>query len=83
MRDHWGVENRLHECLDVTMSEDSARNRMDSGPQNLAVLRHMALNVMRKEEAKMSQRGKLKRLIAGSGVMQTDGAAAKVGGASK
>ena len=61
MRDHWGAENRLHECLDVTMSEDSARNRMDSGPQNLAVLRHMALNVMRKEEAKMSQRGKLKK----------------------
>jgi len=83
VRDHWGVENRLHECLDVTMSEDSARNRMDSGPQNLAVLRHMALNVMRKEEAKISQRGKLKRLIPGSEVMQTDGAAAKVGGASK
>ena len=61
MRDHWGAENRLHECLDVTMSEDSARNRMDSGPQNLAVLRHMALNVMRKEETKMSLRGKLKK----------------------
>jgi hypothetical protein len=43
------------------MSEDSARNRMDSGPQNLAVLRHMALNVMRKEETKMSLRGKLKK----------------------
>jgi predicted transposase YbfD/YdcC len=61
VRDHWGVENRLHWCLDVTMNEDSARNRMDNGPQNLAVLRHMALNVMRKEEAKMSQRGKLKK----------------------
>ncbi len=61
MCDYWGVENRLHECLDVTVSEDSTRNRMDSGPQNLVVLRHMALNVMRKEEAKMSQRGKLKK----------------------
>jgi predicted transposase YbfD/YdcC len=61
VRDHWGVENRLHECLDVTMSEDSARNRADNAPQNLAVLRHMALNVMRKEETKMSQCGKLKK----------------------
>jgi predicted transposase YbfD/YdcC len=61
VRDHWGVENRLHWCLDVTMNEDSARNRMDNGPQNLAVLRHMALNVMRKEETKMSLRGKLKK----------------------
>jgi len=59
--DYWGVENRLHECLDVTMSEDSARDRVDNGPQNLAVLRHMALNVMRKEESKMSQRGKPKK----------------------
>jgi predicted transposase YbfD/YdcC len=61
VRDHWGVENRLHWCLDVTMNEDAARNRMDNGPQNLAVLRHMALNVMRKEETKMSLRGKLKK----------------------
>jgi hypothetical protein len=43
------------------MNEDSARNRMDNGPQNLAVLRHMALNIMRKEETKMSPRGKLKK----------------------
>ena len=43
------------------MNEDAARNRMDNGPQNLAVLRHMALNVMRKEETKMSLRGKLKK----------------------
>ena len=61
MRDHGGVDNRLHEGLDVTMSEDSARDRVDNGPQNLAVLRHMALNVMRKEEMKMSQRGKPKK----------------------
>jgi hypothetical protein len=39
-------------CLDVTMSEDSASDRMDNGPQNLAVLRHMAFNVMRKPVAR-------------------------------
>jgi predicted transposase YbfD/YdcC len=44
VRSHWGVENRLHWCLDVTMNEDRMRNRMDNGPHNLAALRHMALN---------------------------------------
>jgi predicted transposase YbfD/YdcC len=61
VRSHWGVENRLHWCLDVTMNEDRARNRMDSGPHNLAVLRHMALNLVRKETSKGSLRKKLRR----------------------
>jgi len=61
VRSHWGVENRLHWCLDVVMNEDAARNRMNNGPHNLAVLRHMALNVMRKEESKTSLRGKFKK----------------------
>jgi predicted transposase YbfD/YdcC len=39
VRSHWGVENRLHWRLDVTMNEDATRNRMDNGPHNLAVLR--------------------------------------------
>ena len=61
VRTHWGVENRLHWCLDVVMDEDSARNRMDNGPHNLAVLRHMALNIMRKDETKSSLRAKFKK----------------------
>ena len=61
VRSHWGVENRLHWCLDVAMNEDQARNRMDNGPENLAVLRHMALNLIRKETSKGSLRVKLKR----------------------
>src|SRR4051812_7806076 len=47
-RQHWGVENRLHWRLDVVMNEDQDRTRMDNGPRNLAILRHMALNVMQK-----------------------------------
>jgi hypothetical protein len=43
------------------MNEDAARNRMDNGPHNLAVLRHMARNVMRKEESQTSLRGKFKK----------------------
>jgi hypothetical protein len=42
------------------MDEDCARNRMDHGPQNLAVLRHMALNIMRKDPRKASLRGEFK-----------------------
>ena len=61
VRSHWAVENRLHWCLDVTMNEDQARNRMDNGPQNLAVLRHMALNLVRKETSKGSLTKKLRR----------------------
>jgi predicted transposase YbfD/YdcC len=61
VRSHWGVENRLHWCLDVTMNEDRMRNRMDNGPQNLAILRHMALNLIRIESSKGSLRMKLKR----------------------
>jgi len=61
VRSHWGVENCLHWCLDVTMNEDRARNRMDNGPHNLAVLRHMALNLVRKERSKGSLAKKLRR----------------------
>ena len=43
------------------MNEDQARNRMDNGPQNLAVLRHMALNLVRKEKSKGSLPKKLRR----------------------
>lgn len=61
VRSHWGVENRLHWRLDVVMNEDQDRTRLGNGPQNLAVLRHMALNVMQKDASKGSLRGKLKR----------------------
>jgi predicted transposase YbfD/YdcC len=61
VRSHWGVENRLHWRLDVVMNEDQQRNRLDNGPNNLAVLRHMALNVMQKDTTKGSLRGRIKR----------------------
>ena len=61
VRFHWGVENCLHWRLDVVMNEDQDRTRLGNGPHNLAVLRHMALNVMQKDASKGSFRGKLKR----------------------
>jgi predicted transposase YbfD/YdcC len=61
VRSHWGIENRLHWRLDVIMNEDQDRNRMDNSPYNLAILRHMAMNIMQKERSKGSLRGKFKR----------------------
>jgi predicted transposase YbfD/YdcC len=60
-RAHWGIENSLHWVLDVVMNEDLARNRKDNGPKNLAVLRHIALNIIRKDKSKGSTRVKFKR----------------------
>ena len=61
VRSHWGVENRLHWRLDGLMNEDQDRSRLRNGPNNLAVLRHMALNVMQKDPTRGSLRGKFKR----------------------
>jgi predicted transposase YbfD/YdcC len=60
-RAHWGIENGLHWVLDVTMNEDRARNRKDRGPENLALLRRLALNLAKLEPSKGSMKGKLKR----------------------
>ena len=61
VRSHWDIENGLHWVLDVVMNEDQARNRKDHGPENLALLRRLALNLARLEASKGSLRGKLKR----------------------
>ncbi len=58
VRSHWGVENRLHWVLNVVMNEDQVRSRMDHSPYNLAILRHMALNLMHKDRSNVSLRGK-------------------------
>ena len=49
VRRHWAIENDLHWQLDVLMAEDQTRNRKNNGPANLAVLRRLALNVLRSD----------------------------------
>ena len=60
-RAHWGIENQLHWVLDVVFDEDRARNRKDHGPENLAILRKLALNTLRSHPSTASIRRKIKR----------------------
>lgn len=50
VRRHWAIENELHWVLDVALNEDHSRVRKDQAPENLAVLRHIALNLLKQEK---------------------------------
>jgi predicted transposase YbfD/YdcC len=52
VRGHWGIENSLHWILDVAMREDKSRIRKDNAPANFAMLRHIAVNVLRQNKSK-------------------------------
>jgi predicted transposase YbfD/YdcC len=54
VRDHWGIENRLHWVLDVVFHDDLARLRTGAGPQNMAVIKHMVMNLVRAPDDKHS-----------------------------
>lgn len=60
-RTHWTIENQLHWVLDVAFDEDGVRSRADNAPQNLALLRKIALNLLRQDSEKGSIKGKIKR----------------------
>jgi predicted transposase YbfD/YdcC len=49
VRAHWGIENSLHWVLDVTFNEDDSRIRMDAAPENFAIMRHIALNLIKSD----------------------------------
>ena len=60
-RTHWTIENQLHWVLDVALFEDAARARKDNAPQNLALIRKLALNTLRHHPDKASIKTKIKR----------------------
>jgi predicted transposase YbfD/YdcC len=63
-RSHWGIENQLHWCLDVTFKEDDSRIRLGHAPENMALIRHIALNLLSKETSTKVEK-KARRLKAG------------------
>ena len=63
VRAHWGIENQLHLTLDVVFRDDLARLRTGRGPENMAVIKHFALNLLR--QAKPTRSLKNRRKLAG------------------
>ena len=61
IRGHWQVENSLHWSLDVVMNDDQHRARKDNAPANFAALRRIALNIIKANTDKGSNRAKFKR----------------------
>jgi len=61
VREHWAIENKLHWVLDVGFDEDRCRVREGNGAQNFATLRHMALNLIKKDKSKGSVKTRRKK----------------------
>jgi predicted transposase YbfD/YdcC len=61
VRAHWSIENQLHWTLDVVFDEDDARARKNYAPENLAVIRRLALNILRTHPLQRSINGKMQR----------------------
>jgi len=53
-RAHWSVENTFHWTMDVIFGEDASRVRLDDAPENFAVVRHIAMNLLKQHPAKIS-----------------------------
>ena len=47
-RSHWSIENSLNWVLDVTFNKDKSRIQKKNGPENMAIVRHTVLNLLRK-----------------------------------
>ena len=52
VRTHWGIENGLHWCLDVTFGEDASLIRLRNAAQNFSFLRRVALNLFRADKSR-------------------------------
>jgi predicted transposase YbfD/YdcC len=64
IRQHWSVENRLHWCMDVVFADDQMRARTGHIAHNLAVLKHITLNLIRLDPIPRKGGIKVRRLIA-------------------
>ena len=60
VRGHWTIENSLRWVMDMTFRDDECRVRTDNAPANFTTIKHLALNLIRKNPEKGSVRGKRK-----------------------
>ena len=58
IRQHWGIENKLHWVLDVGFSEDRCRKRAGHAAQNFSILNRIALNLLKQDTSKRGIKGK-------------------------
>lgn len=61
IRSHWSIENSLHWTLDMTFREDESRIRKKNAPENMAVIRHVVLNMLRQADQDISIRRRKKK----------------------
>lgn len=62
IRQHWGIENNLHWVLDIAFREDESRMRKGNSPENFAMVRHMALSLLKQEQSvKLGVKAKRKK----------------------
>lgn len=61
VRSHWGIENRVHWVLDVSFQEDSSRIRKGNAPENVGLLRRIAMNALRQIEDRKSLKARRKK----------------------
>ena len=52
IRSHWAIENSLHWILDISFRDDDSRIRKENAPQNIAIIKHAALNMLQKSKGK-------------------------------
>lgn len=63
IRDHWGIENKLHWHLDVTFKEDQCRVRTKSGAVNLSIIRKFAMELLKNQTDKLSLKRRRKKCM--------------------
>ena len=71
IRDHWAIENSLHWVLDVSFGEDQSRIRKGNGPENMSIMRHCAINMIRRYKSKrQSIKGLRKQAAWDEGILE-------------
>jgi predicted transposase YbfD/YdcC len=64
IRSHWAIENSLHWVLDMSFGEDQSRIRKNNAPANMAIIRHVALNMLRTAQRERTSIKRMRKLAA-------------------